>query len=475
MAEVIIMPKLGFNMDEGELVEWKKKEGESVKAGEVLFEINTDKTTMPVEATADATVLKLLISEGDTVDVFTPIAVLGNPGEDPNQALAAFGGEISQPATAEDQPVELPTDLGVAEVKPIDFGSVSATTPTASVDIKDLKLTPKAKKLIAERGLDLNAIAQLKGTGFEGGITAADINSANICAEKTEQMHNEQAPSNVKASPLAAKMADDMGVDMTRVTGTGVGGKVMSEDVQRVAAHISDVPNKKIAKVTPYKGIRKVIGEKLAASMFTAPHIFFTESVDTTNLTAFRKQLNENTDVKIAVSDLLTMAACKALKKYPELNASLIDGEIVQYESINVGTAVAADSGLIVPVVKNVQNKSLTDVAIESKDLVSRAKAGKLDLDDYSDGTFSISNLGPFGIENFTAIINAPESAILAVSAIKKTAVVVADEEGNDSIAIKPIMKIQLSADHRLIDGLLAAQFTVYMKQLLENPMQILM
>ena len=444
MAEVIIMPKLGFNMDEGELVEWKVKEGESMKAGEVFFEINTDKTTMPVEATADAVVLKLLINEGDTVDVFTPIAVVGAAGEDADAALAAFGGEAAPAAPAEEKAEEAPTEV-VAEAKPAEAAPAAAPA--------DLKLTPKAKKLVKDEGYDLASIAQIQGTGFQGGITAADI----------------------KASPLAKKMADKLGVDMTRVTGTGVGGKVTGEDVARVASHATDVPAKKIAKVTPYKGIRKVIGEKLAASLFTAPHIFFTESVDTTNLTAFRKQLNENSEVKIAVSDLLTMAACKALKKYPELNASLIDGEIVQYESINVGTAVAADSGLIVPVVKNVQNKSLTDVAIESKDLVSRAKAGKLDLDDYSDGTFSISNLGPFGIENFTAIINAPESAILAVSAIKKTAVVVTDAEGNDTIAIKPIMKIQLSADHRLIDGLLAAQFTVYMKQLLENPMQILM
>ncbi len=444
MAEVIIMPKLGFNMDEGELVEWKKKEGESMKEGEVFFEINTDKTTMPVEATRDATVLKLLIEEGDTVDVFTPIAVIGEAGEDADAALAAFSGEAGVPTA--------PADAPKAEAAPAEAPKAEAA-PAPVVNAKDLKLTPKAKKLIKDEGLDLAQIAQIKGTGFQGGITAADI----------------------KASPLAKKKAEKLGVELTQVTGTGVNGKVTAEDVERVAAHKPETDTKMVAETKKYKGTRRVIGERLAASAFTAPHIYFTESVDTTNLTAFRKQLNENSPVKIAVSDLLTMAACKALKKYPDVNASLIDGEIIVWKSINVGTAVAADSGLIVPVVKNVQMKSLTDVAIESKDLVARAKAGKLDPMEYSEGTFSISNLGMFGIENFTAIINSPESGIMAISAIKKTPVVVTNAEGVDEVVIKPMMKIQFSADHRLIDGLLAAQFTVYFKHLLENPIEILM
>ena len=193
-----------------------------------------------------------------------------------------------------------------------------------------------------------------------------------------------------------------------------------------------------------------------------------------TELAAFRKRLNGTSEVKIAVSDLLTMAACKALKKFPGINVTLKDDQVVTYKSINIGTAVAGDNGLVVPVVKNVQNKNLTDVARESKDLVARAREGRLAPEEYSEGTFSISNLGMFGIGNFTAIINAPESAILSVSSVRKTPVVVTGENGEDAIAIRPMMNIQLSVDHRLIDGLLASQFVEYMKQLRENPVQIL-
>ena len=249
----------------------------------------------------------------------------------------------------------------------------------------------------------------------------------------------------------------------------------MKDDVLEAAAGSGSEDLMQIAAAVPYKGIRKIIGDKLSQSKFTAPHLYFTDAVDTTELTAFRKKLNEGSHIKIAVSDLLTMAACKALKKFPGLNVTLRDGQIITYKSINVGTAVAGDNGLIVPVIKNVQNKSLLDVAQESRDLIARAKEGRLTPEEYSGGTFSISNLGMFGIHNFTAIINAPEAAILAVSSIRKMPVVLTDEDGEDTIAIRPMMNIQLSVDHRLIDGLLASQFVEYMKELLENPIRILM
>ena len=445
MAEVIIMPKLGFNMDEGQLVKWHKGVGDSVKKGEVLFEINTDKTTMPVEATDDGTVLKILLNEGEFADVFAPIAVVGAPGEDPDAALAvAASGGAPAPET--------PT----AEATPA-VPAADAAPAVPDLDIKSLKLTPKAKKLIKDEGIDPASLAGIQGTGFQGGITAKDI----------------------KASPLARKVAEQKGVDLAAVQGTGVGGKIMKTDVEAAAAApaalAAETGNLQIASTAPYKGVRKIIGEKLAQSKFTAPHLYFTDAVDTTELTAFRKKLNETSEVKIAVSDLLTMAACKALKKFPGINVTLKNGQIITYKSINVGTAVAGNNGLVVPVIKNVQNKTLTDVAKESKDLVARAKEGKLAPEEYSEGTFSISNLGMFGIGNFTAIINAPEAAILSVSSVRKTPVVVTDEDGNDTIVIRPMMNIQLSVDHRLIDGLLASQFVEYMKELLENPIQILM
>ena len=221
--------------------------------------------------------------------------------------------------------------------------------------------------------------------------------------------------------------------------------------------------------------MRKIIGDRLSQSKFTAPHLYFTDSVDTTNLTAFRRMLNEQGEQKIAVSDLLIKAASRALARFPGVNSALIGDEIVTYESTNVGMAVAGDNGLIVPVVKNAQSKTLTQIAAETRDLVARAKEGRLAPAEYSDGTFSLSNLGMFGIENFTAIINPPEAAILSVSSVRKKAVVITDENGEDQIAIRPMMNIQLSVDHRIIDGLLASRFVEYMKELLENPVRILM
>jgi pyruvate dehydrogenase E2 component (dihydrolipoamide acetyltransferase) len=220
--------------------------------------------------------------------------------------------------------------------------------------------------------------------------------------------------------------------------------------------------------------VRRIIGERLSGSKFTAPHVYFTDSVDTTNLTAFRGQINAGGEAKIAVSDLLVMAVSKALQRHPDMNVSLEGDTIFRYASMNVGIAVAGDSGLIVPVVKNTQEKSLSAIALETRDLVIRAKAGRLTPDEFSGGTFTISNLGMFGIEGFTAIINPPESAILAISSARKTPVVVTGANGEDSIAIRPIMKITLTVDHRVIDGLLAAQFMGYLKSLLENPIRML-
>ena len=390
MAEVVIMPKLGFNMDEGQLVKWHKQVGETVKKGEVLFEINTDKTTMPVEATEDGTLLKIILEEGAFAEVFTPIAVTGAPGEDPDAALASAGqGQAGGSAPA-----------------------AAPSAPAAPVDMKSLKLTPKARKLVQDEGIDPASLTQIKGTGFQGGITYKDL----------------------KASPLARRVARQMGVDLAAVQGTGAAGKIMKADVEAAAAKAAPASagsdTRQVASAVPYKGVRRIIGEKLAQSKFTAPHLYFTDAVDTTELAAFRKRLNETSEVKIAVSDLL---------------------------------------------IKNVQNKTLTDVARESKDLVARAREGRLAPEEYSEGTFSISNLGMFGIGNFTAIINAPESAILSVSSVRKTPVVVTGENGEDAIAIRPMMNIQLSVDHRVIDGLLASQFVEYMKQLLEHPIQILM
>ena len=444
MAKVIIMPKLGFTQDEGSLVAWHKQIGESVKKGEPFFDVHTDKSVVTIDAAENGTLLKIVVEPETTVPVFTPIAVIGDPGEDADAALKAHVMDV-----APDAAVKADFDDDAEETAKEEAPAQQET------DIKSLKLTPKAKALIKNEGYDVNSVAKIQGTGFEGGITAKDI----------------------KASPLAKKIADEMNVPLESVSGSGAQGKVMKKDVLAAATQKKEdkgAEDKQILEKIPYSGVRKIIGDRLSQSKFTAPHLYFTDSIDTTNLSAFRKVLNEKSEQKIAFSDLMVKAVSKALVKFPNVNASLVGDEIVVYKSTNIGNAVAGDNGLIVPVIKNVQDKTLTQIAQESRDLVERAKTGRLKPEEYSGGTFSVSNLGMFGIENFTAIINPPEAAILSVSSIREKAIVVTNEAGEDEICIRPMMNIQLTVDHRIIDGLLASQFVEYVKELLEEPLKIL-
>ena len=428
MGKVIIMPKLGYTQEEGRLVKWHKAVGDTLTKGEAFFDVHTDKSVITVEAADEGVVLKLVAEEDTLMPVFTPVAVVGQPGEDADALLKAHVMDVAPDA----------------EVRGESAAPAAAPAPAAEKPTEKPRLTPKARRLVAEEGYDLAAVAQIRGTGFEGGITAADI----------------------KASPLARKIAAEAGAPLP-----ASGGRVMARDAAPAAAE----GEKRVASVIPYAGVRRIIGERLAESKFTAPHLYFTESVDTTNLTALRAQINAGGDVKISVSDLLVMAASKALQKYPGINVSLQGDQIYCYESVNVGIAVAGDNGLVVPVIKNAQDKTISAIARESRDLIARAQKGRLRPEEYNGGTFTVSNLGMFGIENFTAIINPPESAILAVSSVRKTPVVVTDENGADAIVIRPMMHINLSVDHRVIDGLLAAKFVGCLKELLENPVRLLL
>jgi pyruvate dehydrogenase E2 component (dihydrolipoamide acetyltransferase) len=308
----------------------------------------------------------------------------------------------------------------------------------------------------------------------------------------------------LRATPLARRIARAESVDLGAVTGTGAGGKVTKGDVlaaltasaRRPAAGAADAmaggpgsakgdEYKIIGSVTPYTGVRRIIGERLAASKFTAPHLYFTQKVDMSELLSLRRRVNdtqltegENPDekrpVKTSVTDYIARACVIALQKYPDMNSSLAGDRIETYSSVNIGVAVASPTGLIVPVIKNAQDLSLTELSEVASALIGRARERKLTREEYSGGTFTLSNLGMFGIENFTAIINPPEVGILAVSATKDEPVVVTGGNGEKMIAIRPMMNITLSVDHRLIDGLLAAQFVTEVKRLLESPDELL-
>ena len=473
MAEIIIMPKLGFNMNEGKLVQWYKSEGEEITKGEPLFSVETDKTNMDIEATSDGVVKKLLIEEGDQIPVTLPIAVIGSADEDVSAAvadakaqLAAGGADVSDADEA----------LAVAEQAeaPAEVKAPAAAPKTADGVIK---ITPRARRVAAENDLAIEDLA-IEGTGWQGGICEKDI---------LEYL----ASNKVKATPVAAAMAKAEGIDLADIKGSGVNGKIMKEDVEKViaaakkavAAAEDQAPagageitpdGKEIGEKVPYAGVRKVIGDRLAESKFTAPHLYFTQKVNMEDVLALRKKVNEVQDKKTSVTDFIAKAVIMTLKKYPEMNSSLVGETIERYKSINLGIAVASPTGLIVPNIKNSQDMSVVEISKASTPLFDKARAGKLAVDEYAGGTFTISNLGMFGIENFTAIINPPEVGILSISSTKDEPFVVTKEDGSKEIQIKPMMNIQLTVDHRIIDGLLAAQFVTNVKNLLENPISLM-
>lgn len=447
MAEIIIMPKLGFNMSVGKLMQWYKKEGDPVNKGEPLFAIETDKTSIDIEATQGGVFRKKFIEEGDSIEVTLPIAIIGEE----NENIDALIQEVHVRLNIEG-----------------DVPSLQTEDP--------FKITPRARRAAKEMGLDPEGLPIL-GTGYEGGICEKDI-LGYLGTHKG------------KVSPVAQKIAEEQGIAVEQIQGSGINGKIMKRDLtgtiaqsvtpdakippERIASQYSP-DGKEILEVIPYSGVRKIIGDRLSQSKFTAPHLYFTQKVNLDKLLDFRNQINEAQEKKTSVTDYIAKAVIKTLGKYSEMNASLVGEQIVKYKTINLGIAVAAPAGLIVPVVKNAEKMPLLEISKEASTLFEKARNSKLSPTEYSDGTFTISNLGMFGIENFTAIINPPEVGILAISATKEEPFVETDKSGNKAIVIKPMMNITLSVDHRVVDGLLAAQFVTEVKRLLENPIELLL
>ncbi|WP_130861164.1 2-oxo acid dehydrogenase subunit E2 [Bacilliculturomica massiliensis] len=480
MAEIIVMPKLGFNMSEGKLVNWYKKEGESVRKGENLFSVETDKTNMDIEATGDGVVRSLLIKEGDSIAVTLPIAIVGDSTEDISAVLAealALLGKDSKVCDCE--------ATGQTE------STADALMTAVKSDGGRAKISPRARRKAGELGISSDDLCRfVTGTGFDGGICEKDVlaYAASLPADTRQKIGAAAA-----ATPVARNMAAAENLDLDGIAGTGANGKVTKQDIQAAMAGAAaggaartcqqaemnagvklSQDGKEILEEVPYAGVRKIIGDRLAQSKFTAPHLYFTQKVDLTNLLELRREVNAVQEQKTSVTDFIAKAAVKALQKYPEMNASLLGDTIVKYKTVNVGIAVAAPGGLIVPVVKNAEAKTVTEIAAVSSALFEKARAGKLTPDEYTGGTFTISNLGMFGIENFTAIINPPEMGILAVSSTKDEPAVIVKADGTKEIAIRPMMNIQLTTDHRVIDGLLAAQFVTEIKDLLERPVALM-
>lgn len=450
MASVFKMPMLGNTMEEGTIIQWFKNVGDPVKKGEPLLEIMSDKANFEVEAEVDG-ILRAILAEADaTVPVHAPIAIIGTADE-PIDALLS-GGVAAEPGV-EAAPQAAPAPVPVA----------AQPAPAAATGVP---ASPRARKLAAEKGIDLTAVA---GSGPGGRILAADVEAAAT------------APA-VRATPLAARIAADLGVNLAEVA-TGQ-TRVRSEDVLRAAQPApAPVPVAKapapapgeptIAEIIPYRGLRKLTAETVTRSRFTAPHITLNMEVDMTAAKALHAQLvpsvQETYGVKMTLTDLLVKAVAKALVKHPLCNAALIGDEIRVYADRNVGVAVAAPSGLVVPVIRNADQLGLVEISTKLKELVARCREGKQTQEDIAGGTFTITNIGMFGVDSFDPIIVPPQACILGVCRVAEKPVVV-----DGQIVVRSMMNLSLSFDHRVLDGAPAAQFLQTLKGLLENPLVIL-
>jgi len=430
-------------MDKGTLVRWIKKEGDFIKEQEVIFEVETDKTVMEVEAQTSGILRKILVREGETIPVTLPIAIIGNKNEDVSKMIEEAYQKLGKAEMIEE---ESKVDK---EASPLIEGKQGIEAKKEKEKFK--KISPGARRKAKELGVELQS---LKGSGQGGLVIEKDVISYY-------QSHK------VKVSSMAQKLAERAGVNLETVKGTGVGGRIMKEDIQETLAKAEE--RDEFEERIPYTGMRKIIGDRLSQSKFTSPHIYFSTSVDMSRVIRLLKKVNQDTEKRISINDLLIFIVAKVLSEQPNINCSLVSEEIVYHKNINIGVAVAIEEGLIVPVVKNADKKSLFILSKETKKLIKLARERKLMPDDYKGGTFTVSNLGMYGIDSFTAIINSPEAAILAVGTAKRIPVAI-EEEGVEKIKIRSLIKITLSVDHRLIDGAMAANFLNRLKYYLEFP-----
>lgn len=441
MATEIIMPVLGMTMESGIIVEWMKKEGDSVTEGEVLFNVETDKSVMEVEAKASGTLLKIVHGPGDDVPIQQVIGYIGEAGEaiaeagDPGDGDEATDGTTDGIANgttgSEDVPAAAGSVDGTAGSEDVPAAAGAGTPgPTGRV-----KISPKARRHVRDLGI---AVEHIVGTGPGGRIVFSDVEAF--------------AAQTAAAAPAPSPAAAPATTAAPAASGPGT---------------------KRVQRRAPLSGLRKVAATRLAESASTIPHFYLTMDVDMTRLTGLREQLiaygEKRGLARVSVNDLIIKAAGIALRSFPAVNASLENGEVVEYADVNVGFAVALDDGLVVPVVASADQKSVFDIAAATRYLGEKARAKGLGPEDYGYGTFTISNLGMFGVDQFTAIINPPEAAILAVGRVKDTPVAV-----DGKVEIKDMMSITLSSDHRLIDGAVAGQFLAHLREILEQPLELL-
>jgi pyruvate dehydrogenase E2 component (dihydrolipoamide acetyltransferase) len=426
MAEIIRMPKMSDTMEEGVIAGWLKKVGEEVKSGDILAEVETDKATMELESYDDGFLLHIGIKDGESVPVDGVIAIIGEKDEDVSSILNDLKSESNEKKND-----DIPDD--------------------------DNK-TDNEEKI----------------------ITTGDINEKSIPTEEIKENKVPDNNSRIKASPLAKKLASEKGVNIYEVSGSGDGGRITKKDIENFEPNKLLIDNKSeivLPKINseesyeeiPVSQMRKTISKRLAESKFTAPHFYLTMEVNMDNCIEGRKKINESSEIKISFNDIILKASAVALRKHPMVNSSFLGDKIRKNHHVHIGVAVAVDEGLLVPVVRFADNKSLSHISSEVKSLAVKAKSKQLQPSEWEGNTFTISNLGMFGIDEFTAIINPNDSCILAVGGIKNTPVI-----KNGEIVPGNLMKLTLSCDHRIVDGATGSSFLKTLKELIEDPIKIL-
>jgi len=500
MPREVNMPKLSDTMEEGTINVWRKSEGEAIERGDILVEIETDKADMEFEAYMSGTLAKILVRAGETVAVGTPIAVVRLPrdsDEDLTSFLAERGGQpvsaaapvAAAPAagagqaaaTSAPQPGRsgpsgpAPAVKSAAAPPPASAPAsvavpAAAITPTSKIpffapDPDRVRATPRARTLARERGVDLSEIG---GTGPDGAVLVPDVERYLESLEEGESLLEGDVP----ITPVAARIADEMKIDVQRVKGTGPGGRITKRDLR---AHLDALERGEGDREAGLFGDaiklsqkRKALIRNMVKSKEEAPHFYIAMDVDVEPLRTLRERLKAD-GKGITYTHLILKACALALERFPDVNATFRDDKIVRFIQVNVAVAVDVQGELVAPVVKDCQGRSIEDLAKEADALIGRAREKKLSLNDYADGTFTISNLGMLGVDHFYAIITPPQSTVLSVSAMRRLPVA----EG-DQIRVGYRMDFGLACDHRVLDGAKAAEFLGEIRKLLESPADLL-
>ncbi|WP_336702233.1 2-oxo acid dehydrogenase subunit E2 [Chryseobacterium indologenes] len=530
MAEVITMPRLSDTMTEGKVAKWHKKVGDKVKEGDILAEIETDKAVQDFESEIEGTLLYVGVEEGGAAAVDSVLAIIGNEGED----ISGLTGGAAAPAaeTEEKKSEEQPKAETAAPAAEVPAGVEIITMPRLSDTMTEGKVakwhknvgdTVKEGDLLAEIETDkavqdfeseFNGVLLKQGVE-EGGAAPVDsvlaiigpagtdvsaVGAPKAAGQSTEKPAEQKAEAKVEEkvapaasssssdrvaiSPLAKKMAQDKGVDINSVQGSGENGRIVKKDIenyQPAAKPAASAPAASAAPVavsfvqgedteTPNSQVRNIIAKRLSESKFSAPHYYLMVEINMDKAIEARKEINSLPDTKISFNDMIIKATAIALRKHPQVNSSWAGDKIIHRGNINIGVAVAIPDGLVVPVLKNTDQMTYTQISASVKDMASRAKSKGLKANEMEGSTFSISNLGMFGIETFTSIINQPNSAILSVGAIIEKPIV---KDGQ--IVVGNTMKLSLACDHRVVDGATGAQFLQTLRTYLESPLTLLL